>query len=172
MSVHKLLQAKITSEALQYMISYKYYKVRKLTVYEELILSLYSELFSQFKDHCLYQLTNELSIDSSFIKKSLSDLVEHNSLNSNTSDYLSNDELKVSDLSITNEGKKFYLDKLLPGKMLNMDVIMFYSPIFSSFMSRADIKNYQEVLESNQVLGISWTKALPKELKLNNEQLN
>ena len=172
MSVHKLLQAKITSEALQYMISYQYYKVRKLTVYEELILSLYCELFSQFKDHCLYQLTNELSIDSSFIKKSLSDLVEHNLLNSNTSDYLSNDELKVSDLSITNEGKKFYLDKLLPGKMLNMDVIMFYSPIFSGFMNRSDINKYQEVLESNQVLGISWTKALPKELELNNEQLN
>ena len=172
MSVHKLLQAKITSEALQYMISYKYYKVRKLTVYEELILSLYSELFSQFKDHCLYQLTNELSIDSSFIKKSLSDLVEHNSLNSNTSDYLSNDELKVSDLSITNEGKKFYLEKLVPGKMLSKDLTMFYSPIFSGFMIESDIKKYQEVLESNQVLGISWTKALPKELKLNNEQLN
>lgn len=172
MSVYKLLQAKITSETLQYMISYKYYKVRKLTVYEELILSLYSELFSQFKDHCLYQLTSELSIDNSFVKKSLSDLVEHNLLNSNASDYLSNDELKVSDLSITNDGKKFYLEKLLPGKILTKDLIMFYSPIFSGFMNRADINKYQEVLESNQVLGISWTKALPKELELNNEQLN
>ena len=50
---------------------------------------------------------------------------------------------------------------------------MFYSPIFSSFMSRADIKNYQEVLESNQVLGISWTKALPKKFELDsNSDIN
>lgn len=121
--------------------SYCYRKVGIPTVFDELLMSLAVE-FPELKDNSLNDILKKVELDEIFIRyilKNLLDtgLIEHHYFNFN--DDLNN--VRLSELVLTENGKKFYDKKKMPGKLRMEETHFYFNPLSMEVINRVDEKN-------------------------------
>ena len=116
---------------------YRYRKIGTPSVFAELLMGLAHNDFPQLTNNSLAQIANVLKLDFTFVRYTLENLndtglIEHIDL-SNKKDDL--DKLPLIDLKLTDNGKKFYHEKKMPGRRRTENAIFWFNPLLNQYIS-------------------------------------
>lgn len=116
---------------------YRYRKIGTPTVFAELLMGLAHNDFPQLANNSLAQIARVLKLDFTFVRYTLENLndtglIEHIDL-PDTEDDLA--KLSLADLKLTDNGKKFYRDKKMPGRRRTENAIFWFNPLLNQYIS-------------------------------------
>ena len=116
---------------------YRYRKIGTPTVFAELLMGLAHNDFPQLADNNLAQIAHILKLDFTFIRYTLENLndtglIEHIDLPDKKDDL---DKLSLRDLRLTDNGKKFYHEKKMPGRRRTENAIFWFNPLLNQYIS-------------------------------------
>jgi hypothetical protein len=117
---------------------YRYRKIGTPTVFAELLMGLAHNDFPQLANNSLAQIARVLKLDFTFVRYTLENLndtglIEHIDL-PDTEDDLA--KLSLADLKLTDNGKKFYRDKKMPGRRRTENAIFWFSPLLNEYVGK------------------------------------
>lgn len=132
---------------------YRYRKIGTPTVFAELLMSLAHNDFPQLADNNLAQIAHVLKLDFTFIRYTLENLndtglIEHIDLPDKKDDL---DKLSLRDLRLTDNGKKFYHEKKMPGRRRTENAIFWFNPLLNEYVGKPkqSASNVEDVVELN-----------------------
>ncbi|MBN6068427.1 hypothetical protein HYE54_06585 [Aggregatibacter actinomycetemcomitans] len=115
--------------------TYRYRKTSTPTVFAELLMSLANGDFSQLQNNSLGQIANVLKLDFAFVRYTLGELIDTGMITQidlpEREDDL--DKLPLSDLMLTDNGRKFYLEKKIPGRRRTEYVEFWFNPLLNQY---------------------------------------
>jgi hypothetical protein len=117
---------------------YRYRKIGTPTVFAELLMGLAHNDFPQLTNNSLAQIANVLKLDFTFVRYTLenlndTDLIEHIDLPDKKDDL---DKLSLIALRLTDNGKKFYRDKKMPGRRRTEDAEFWFNPLLNEYVGK------------------------------------
>ena len=117
---------------------YRYRKIGTPTVFAELLMGLAHNDFPQLTNNSLAQIANVLKLDFTFVRYTLenlndTDLIEHIDLPDKRDDL---DKLSLIALRLTDNGKKFYRDKKMPGRRRTEDAEFWFNPLLNEYVGK------------------------------------
>lgn len=117
---------------------YRYRKIGTPTVFAELLMGLAHNDFPQLANNSLAQIARVLKLDFTFVRYTLENLndtglIEHIDL-PDTEDDLA--KLSLADLKLTDNGKKFYRDKKMPGRRRTENAEFWFNPLLNEYVSK------------------------------------
>ncbi len=117
---------------------YRYRKIGTPTVFAELLMGLAHNDFPQLANNSLAQIAHVLKLDFTFVRYTLENLndtglIEHIDL-PDTEDDLA--KLSLADLKLTDNGKKFYRDKKMPGRRRTENAEFWFNPLLNEYVSK------------------------------------
>lgn len=122
---------------------YRYRKIGTPTVFAELLMGLAHNDFPQLTNKSLAQIANELKLDFTFVRYTLENLndtglIEHIDLPDKKDDLdkLSLIDLRLIDLRLTDNGKKFYREKKMPGRRRTEDAEFWFNPLLNEYVGK------------------------------------
>lgn len=132
---------------------YRYRKIGTPTVFTELLMGLAHNDFPQLADNNLAQIAHKLKLDFTFIRYTLENLndtglIEHIDLPDKKDDL---DKLSLRDLRLTDNGKKFYHEKKMPGRRRTENAEFWFNPLLNEYVSKPkqSASNVEDVVELN-----------------------
>lgn len=132
---------------------YRYRKIGTPTVFAELLMGLAHNDFPQLADNNLAQIAHKLKLDFTFIRYTLENLndtglIEHIDLPDKKDDL---DKLSLRDLRLTDNGKKFYHEKKMPGRRRTENAEFWFNPLLNEYVSKPkqSASNVEDVVELN-----------------------
>lgn len=132
---------------------YRYRKIGTPTVFAELLMGLAHNDFPQLTNNSLAQIANVLKLDFTFVRYTLenlndTDLIEHIDLPDKKDDL---DKLSLIALRLTDNGKKFYRDKKMPGRRRTEDAEFWFNPLLNEYVGKPkqSANNVEDVVELN-----------------------
>lgn len=132
---------------------YRYRKIGTPTVFAELLMGLAHNDFPQLADNNLAQIAHILKLDFTFIRYTLENLndtglIEHIDLPDKKDDL---DKLSLRDLRLTDNGKKFYHEKKMPGRRRTEDAEFWFNPLLNEYVGKPkqSANNVEDVVELN-----------------------
>ena len=132
---------------------YRYRKIGTPTVFTELLMGLAHNDFPQLADNNLAQIAHKLKLDFTFIRYTLENLndtglIEHIDLPDKKDDL---DKLSLRDLRLTDNGKKFYHEKKMPGRRRTEYAEFWFNPLLNEYVSKPkqSASNVEDVVELN-----------------------
>lgn len=132
---------------------YRYRKIGTPSVFAELLMSLAHNDFPQLADNNLAQIAHVLKLDFTFIRYTLENLndtglIEHIDLPDKKDDL---DKLSLRDLRLTDNGKKFYHEKKMPGRRRTENAIFWFNPLLNEYVGKPkqSASNVEDVVELN-----------------------
>ena len=132
---------------------YRYRKIGTPTVFAELLMGLAHNDFPQLADNNLAQIAHKLKLDFTFIRYTLENLndtglIEHIDLPDKKDDL---DKLSLRDLRLTDNGKKFYHEKKMPGRRRTEYAEFWFNPLLNEYVSKPkqSASNVEDVVELN-----------------------
>lgn len=132
---------------------YRYRKIGTLTVFAELLMGLAHNDFPQLADNNLAQIAHILKLDFTFIRYTLENLndtglIEHIDLPDKKDDL---DKLPLIDLKLTDNGKKFYHEKKMPGRRRTEYAEFWFNPLLNEYIGKPkqSASNVEDVVELN-----------------------
>lgn len=116
---------------------YRYRKIGTPTVFAELLMGLAHNDFPQLTNNSLAQIANVLKLDFTFVRYTLENLndtvlIEHIDLPNKKDDL---DKLPLIDLKLTDNGKKFYREKKMPGRRRTENAIFWFNPLLNQYIN-------------------------------------
>lgn len=113
---------------------YRYRKIGTPTVFAELLMGLAHNDFPQLANNSLAQIANVLKLDFTFVRYTLENLndtglIEHIDLPDKK------DDLEI-DLRLTDNGKKFYREKKMPGRRRTEDAEFWFNPLLNEYVGK------------------------------------
>lgn len=117
---------------------YRYRKIGTPTVFAELLMGLAHNDFPQLANNSLAQIANVLKLDFTFVRYTLENLndtglIEHIDLPDKKDDL---DKLSLIDLRLTDNGKKFYREKKMPGRRRTEDAEFWFNPLLNEYVGK------------------------------------
>ena len=120
---------------------YRYRKIGTPTVFAELLMGLAHNDFPQLTNNGLAQIAkiaNVLKLDFTFVRYTLENLndtglIEHIDLPDKKDDL---DKLSLIDLRLTDNGKKFYREKKMPGRRRTEDAEFWFNPLLNEYVGK------------------------------------
>lgn len=117
---------------------YRYRKIGTPTVFAELLMGLAHNDFPQLANKSLAQIAHVLKLDFTFIRYTLENLndtglIEHIDLPNKKDDL---DKLSLIDLRLTDNGKKFYREKKMPGRRRTEDAEFWFNPLLNEYVGK------------------------------------
>lgn len=117
---------------------YRYRKIGTPTVFAELLMGLAHNDFPQLTNNSLAQIANVLKLDFTFVRYTLENLndtglIEHIDLPNKKDDL---DKLPLIDLKLTDNGKKFYREKKMPGRRRTENAEFWFNPLLNEYVSK------------------------------------
>ena len=117
---------------------YRYRKIGTPTVFAELLMGLAHNDFPQLANKNLAQITDVLKLDFTFIRYTLENLndtglIEHINLPDKKDDL---DKLSLIALRLTDNGKKFYREKKMPGRRRTEDAEFWFNPLLNEYVGK------------------------------------
>ena len=117
---------------------YRYRKIGTPTVFAELLMGLAHNDFPQLADNNLAQIAHILKLDFTFIRYTLENLndtglIEHIDLPDKKDDL---DKLSLRDLRLTDNGKKFYHEKKMPGRRRTEYAEFWFNPLLNEYIGK------------------------------------
>lgn len=117
---------------------YRYRKIGTPSVFAELLMSLAHNDFPQLANNNLAQIAHVLKLDFTFIRYTLENLndtglIEHIDLPDKKDDL---DKLSLRDLRLTDNGKKFYHEKKMPGRRRTENAIFWFNPLLNEYVGK------------------------------------
>ena len=135
---------------------YRYRKIGTPTVFAELLMGLAHNDFPQLTNNGLAQIAkiaNVLKLDFTFVRYTLENLndtglIEHIDLPDKKDDL---DKLSLRDLRLTDNGKKFYHEKKMPGRRRTENAIFWFNPLLNEYVGKPkqSASNVEDVVELN-----------------------
>lgn len=132
---------------------YRYRKIGTPTVFAELLMGLAHNDFPQLANKSLAQIAHKLKLDFTFIRYTLENLndtglIEHIDLPDKKDDL---DKLSLRDLRLTDNGKKFYHEKKMPGRRRTENAEFWFNPLLNEYVSKPkqSASNVEDVVELN-----------------------
>lgn len=132
---------------------YRYRKIGTPTVFAELLMGLAHNDFPQLADNNLAQIAHILKLDFTFIRYTLENLndtglIEHIDLPDKKDDL---DKLPLIDLKLTDNGKKFYHEKKMPGRRRTEYAEFWFNPLLNEYIGKPkqSASNVEDVVELN-----------------------
>lgn len=132
---------------------YRYRKIGTPTVFAELLMGLAHNDFPQLADNNLAQIAHILKLDFTFIRYTLENLndtglIEHIDLPDKKDDL---DKLSLRDLRLTDNGKKFYHEKKMPGRRRTEYAEFWFNPLLNEYIGKPkqSASNVEDVVELN-----------------------
>ena len=132
---------------------YRYRKIGTPTVFAELLMGLAHNDFPQLTNNSLAQIANVLKLDFTFVRYTLenlndTDLIEHIDLPDKKDDL---DKLSLIALRLTDNGKKFYRDKKMPGRRRTEYAEFWFNPLLNEYIGKPkqSASNVEDVVELN-----------------------
>lgn len=121
---------------------YHYRKVGTPTVFDELLMDLASD-YTQLKNNSLGQIVRLLRVDEAFIRHTLQTMQEMGIIERRYFDDQKLDEIPLSELVLTDNGKKFYREKKMPGKRRTAYENYLFNPVTQAV--EKSLKNSKEL---------------------------
>ena len=117
---------------------YRYRKIGTPSVFAELLMSLAHNDFPQLANNSLAQIARVLKLDFTFVRYTLENLndtglIEHIDL-PDTEDDLA--KLSLADLKLTDNGKKFYHEKKMPGRRRTEYAEFWFNPLLNEYVGK------------------------------------
>lgn len=117
---------------------YRYRKIGTPTVFAELLMGLAHNDFPQLANKNLAQITDVLKLDFTFIRYTLENLndtglIEHINLPDKKDDL---DKLSLIHLRLTDNGKKFYREKKMPGRRRTEHAEFWFNPLSNKYVGK------------------------------------
>ena len=117
---------------------YRYRKIGTPTVFAELLMGLAHNDFPQLTNNSLAQIANVLKLDFTFVRYTLENLndtvlIEHIDLPNKKDDL---DKLPLIDLKLTDNGKKFYREKKMPGRRRTENAEFWFNPLLNEYVGK------------------------------------
>ena len=117
---------------------YRYRKIGTPTIFAELLMGLAHNDFPQLADNNLAQIAHKLKLDFTFIRYTLENLndtglIEHIDLPDKKDDL---DKLSLRDLRLTDNGKKFYHEKKMPGRRRTEYAEFWFNPLSNKYVGK------------------------------------
>ncbi|WP_293278119.1 PIN domain-containing protein [Neisseria sp. oral taxon 014] len=132
---------------------YRYRKIGTPTVFAELLMGLAHNDFPQLANKSLARIAHKLKLDFTFIRYTLENLndtglIEHIDLPDKKDDL---DKLSLRDLRLTDNGKKFYHEKKMPGRRRTENAEFWFNPLLNEYVSKPkqSASNVEDVVELN-----------------------
>ena len=132
---------------------YRYRKIGTPTIFAELLMGLAHNDFPQLADNNLAQIAHKLKLDFTFIRYTLENLndtglIEHIDLPDKKDDL---DKLSLRDLRLTDNGKKFYHEKKMPGRRRTEYAEFWFNPLLNEYIGKPkqSASNVEDVVELN-----------------------
>lgn len=132
---------------------YRYRKIGTPTVFTELLMGLAHNDFPQLTNNSLAQIANVLKLDFTFVRYTLENLndtglIEHIDLPNKKDDL---DKLPLIDLKLTDNGKKFYREKKMPGRRRTEYAEFWFNPLLNEYIGKPkqSASNVEDVVELN-----------------------
>lgn len=127
MNQYLLSEYQIKYPIFKILADYRYRKVGKPTVFDELLMSLAVD-FPQLENNSISDIVGTMQVDKVFIRYTLKNLldiglIEHRYFDENL------DNVRVSELVLTENGKKFYHEKKMPGKPQKKQEYFYVNPL-------------------------------------------
>lgn len=115
--------------------TYRYRKVGTPTVFAELLMSLANGDFPQLQHNSLGQIANVLKLDFVFVRYTLGELMDTGMIEPIVLPEHEDDlaALALSDLSLTDNGRKFYLEKKMPGGRKTENALFWFNPLLNQY---------------------------------------
>ena len=133
--------------------TYRYRKVSTPTAFAELLMSLANHDFPPLTNNSLAQIVHVLKLDFTFVRYTLENLndtglIEHIDLPDKKDDL---DKLSLRDLRLTDNGKKFYHEKKMPGRRRTENAIFWFNPLLNEYVGKPkqSASNVEDVVELN-----------------------
>lgn len=136
-----LSQYKIAYPIFKVLAHYRYRKVGTPTIFDELLMSLVDS-FPQLKNNSLNDILETVQLDKIFIRHTLKNLLDTGLIEYRYFDE-DLDNVRISELVLTENGKKFYREKKMPGKPRKAQEDFYFNPL-----SRA-VANTNNISEKN-----------------------
>lgn len=117
---------------------YRYRKIGTPTVFAELLMGLAHNDFPQLANNSLAKIARVLKLDFTFVRYTLENLndtglIEHIDL-PDTEDDLA--KLSLADLKLTDNGKKFYHEKKMPGRRRTEYAEFWFNPLSNKYVGK------------------------------------
>lgn len=117
---------------------YRYRKIGTPTVFAELLMGLAHNDFPQLANKNLAQIAHKLKLDFTFIRYTLENLndtglIEHINLPDKKDDL---DKLSLIHLRLTDNGKKFYREKKMPGRRRTEHAEFWFNPLSNKYVGK------------------------------------
>ena len=117
---------------------YRYRKIGTPTVFAELLMGLAHNDFPQLANNSLAQIAHKLKLDFTFIRYTLENLndtglIEHINLPDKKDDL---DKLSLIHLRLTDNGKKFYREKKMPGRRRTEHAEFWFNPLSNKYVGK------------------------------------
>ena len=133
--------------------TYRYRKVSTPTAFAELLMSLANHDFPPLTNNSLAQIVHVLKLDFTFVRYTLENLndtglIEHIDLPDKKDDL---DKLSLRDLRLTDNGKKFYHEKKMPGRRRTEYAEFWFNPLLNEYIGKPkqSASNVEDVVELN-----------------------
>lgn len=134
MSQQLLSEYKIGYPILKILADFRYRKVGIPTVFDELLMSL-SVDFPQLKNNSLNDILETIQVDKIFIRYALKNLLDTGLIEHRYFDE-SLDNVRLSELVLTENGKKFYHEKKMPGKPRKSQEYFYVNPLSGKIVNK------------------------------------
>lgn len=132
---------------------YRYRKIGTPTVFAELLMGLAHNDFPQLANNSLAQIARVLKLGFTIVRYTLENLndtglIEHIDL-PDTEDDLA--KLSLADLKLTDNGKKFYHEKKMPGRRRTENAEFWFNPLLNEYIGKPkqSASNVEDVVELN-----------------------
>lgn len=135
---------------------YKYRKVRQLTLFEELLMSLIAE-FPQLGNNSLGQIVELLKLDPIFLRMALTDLSDNGSIVFlGDAEYEENiNNILLREIQLSENGEKFYREKKMPGKGQKENRFFYFNPLNEKEESNPKNAQENDIMLSEQLFPIN-----------------
>lgn len=112
-------------------------KVCTPTVFDELLMSLIAD-FPELKDNNLAEICELLALDEIFINYALQHLTEVEAIENRNVEKNNLENISLSQLVLTDTGKKFYQEKQIPGQLRKYSTLFYFNPLIQQYEPRQD----------------------------------
>ncbi|MBN6076643.1 hypothetical protein HYE59_03610 [Aggregatibacter actinomycetemcomitans] len=115
--------------------TYRYRKTSTPTVFAELLMSFANHDFPQLQHNSLGQIANVLKLDFVFVRYTLGELIDTGMIEQIDLPEREDDlaKLPLSDLMLTDNGRKFYREKKMPGRRRTEYVEFWFNPLLNQY---------------------------------------
>lgn len=134
MSQQLLSEYKIGYPILKILADYRYRKVGTPTIFDELLMSLAVD-FPQLKNNSLNDILETIQVDKIFIRHTLRNLLDAGLIEYRYFDECL-DNVKISELVLTENGQKFHREKKMPGKPRKAQEYFYVNPLSGKIVNK------------------------------------